>query len=362
MPMQIALVLLAILGACGSDQIHQRLLEPRPWPRRYDVRVLAVDPDRVILEPTADSTRPGVWGLRWQGGYGQIGRIIDSSPTAVAREFEILTGRLRNGEVADVDSWAYAGDPWSAHRIPYRVVDVPSPAGTLPSWFIGGNRRTWAIFVHGLGASPREALRLLPTLHRGGYPSLVIRYRNDTGAPPSADGLRHLGETEWRDLESAARFALERGAEDLLLIGYSMGGNIVTQFLRRSPLSERTAGAILDAPALDWGASVDQVGGSIGLPSLLTAWSKLSFTLRYGIDWRDLTELPHVDDLRIPILLFHGVDDQKVPVEVSDALAEARPDIVTYRRLPGTGHVEAWNVDPAAYEAEVRSFLQEIAS
>ncbi len=353
---------LAVLGACGSDQIHRHLLEPYAWPIRYEVRVLAVGPDRVVLERTADSEKPGVWGLRSPGGYARLGAVVEVNENSVVRELERLEGRLHDGQAADVDPRAYVGDPWLAHRIPFRTVDVASPSGPLPSWLIEGDRRTWAILVHGLGASQEEALRLIPAFHRGGYPSLVIRYRNDPGAPASADGLHHLGETEWRDLASAATFALERGAEDLVLVGYSMGGNMVAQFLRRSPLSDRVVGAILDAPALDWGACVDHAGRSLGLPSPLLAWSRLSFTLRYGIDWADLTELPGVPVWRTPILLFHGAEDRLVPVEGSDALAEARPDLVTYRRVPRAGHVESWNVDPRSYESAVVAFLDEVAS
>ncbi len=45
----------------------------------------------------------------------------------------------------------------------------------------------------------------------------------------------------------------------------------------------------------------------------------------------------------------------------SDALAEARPDIVTYVRTAGVGHVRSWNADPAASEASVQDFLQRVA-
>ena len=79
---------------------------------------------------------------------------------------------------------------------------------------------------------------------------MVITYRNDLGEPESPDGFHWYGQHEWKDLEGAARYALEHGAEELILVGYSMGGGIVMNFLYRSPLANKVEGVILDAPML----------------------------------------------------------------------------------------------------------------
>ena len=44
----------------------------------------------------------------------------------------------------------------------------------------------------------------------------------------------------------------------------------------------------------------------------------------------------------------------------SDALAAARPDIVTYWRVPGAGHVRSWNLHPEEYEARLEAFLRSV--
>jgi uncharacterized protein len=62
----------------------------------------------------------------------------------------------------------------------------------------------------------------------------------------------------------------------------------------------------------------------------------------------------------VPILLFHGDRDETVPVESSDAFAEARPDLVTYQSVHGAGHVEPWNLDPEGYRETVERFLLEL--
>jgi uncharacterized protein len=62
----------------------------------------------------------------------------------------------------------------------------------------------------------------------------------------------------------------------------------------------------------------------------------------------------------MPILLFHGTDDHTVPISSSAAFARALPELVTYHRVAGAGHVESWNVGPARYERRVRTFLARV--
>jgi pimeloyl-ACP methyl ester carboxylesterase len=64
--------------------------------------------------------------------------------------------------------------------------------------------------------------------------------------------------------------------------------------------------------------------------------------------------------VNVPVLLFHGDDDERAPIKTSDRFAEARPDIVTYYVVEGAGHVRAWNADPALYEQRVEEFLRQL--
>ena len=106
------------------------------------------------------------------------------------------------------------------------VEDVDAPLGLMPAWLVCGGSNQWAIFVHGRGSSQREALRILPTLSELGLSTLAIWYRNDEGLPPSSSGRYDYGEGEWEDLEAAVRHALDAGASELVLVGYSMGGGM----------------------------------------------------------------------------------------------------------------------------------------
>src|SRR4029077_18643131 len=159
----------------------------------------------------------------------------------VTRRLLSRDGYLPAGEEVAVTSYVYAGDPQEALGLPFRAVQGPGEPRPMHALLTPASGRTWAIVVHGINSDQQAGLRIAPALHRAGLPSLLIRYREDLGAPASPGGFHHMGLTEWRDLQAAARYALARGARHLVLVGYSMGGAIVTQFMERSPLAPRVA-------------------------------------------------------------------------------------------------------------------------
>ena len=143
------------------------------------------------------------------------------------------------------------------------------------------------------------------------------------------------------------------GARDVVLIGHSMGGGIVVKFLYESPLAGSVTGVVIDSPVMDFEAPVDLGARERNLPGFVAATVKWTATLRFGVDWDAMDYLKDVDRLDAPILLIHGEDDTRVPIETSDKLAELRPDLVTYSVYPDTTHADAWNVDSERYEREL---------
>ena len=355
-----------VLGAGWyyADQIEDGALLVKHEPPKYEVEVVALKEGLVTLRfPTEEDLHkePGTMGLEWPGGYARVGETIQVNGSEAIREYTRLEGNLAVGDLVRLDKHAYPGDPMRAHGIPFEEIEFASPLGELAAWRINGSDDTWVIFVHGKGASGGEALRMVPVVDRAGLPSLVITYRNDVGAPADPSGYYRFGVTEWQDLEAAAQYALDRGATDLVVVGYSMGGGIVVNFLYQSPLADRVVGVILDSPMLDLGATLDLAAQNRNLPAFLTTVAKTISGFRFGIDWEALNYLRRVDEISVPVLLFHGGADDTVPVSTSEKLAESRPDLVTYLLFEDASHVGSWNVDPATYEAAVREFIDRVA-
>jgi len=372
----VVLVALFYLGGGWyfSGRIYTKALsgaEKRAATPSYTIPVVASSADTITLHIPSDPGQlltPGVWGLQWPTGYGQVARIQARTGSTVTRAFHLITGTEppATGTKVALDNKAYPQDPAVGLGIPFQNVTYRGPLGDYPAWFIPGSRDTWTILVHGNSLNRLDTIKIVPVLHQEGFPILVISVRNGIGAPEDPSGMLRYGLTEWRDLQAAVTYAVGHGAQDVVLVGYSMGGGIVASFLERSPLASRVSAAILDSPMMDFGRAVD-LGASdetlpvvgLPLPQSLTDVAKWIAGWRYDVDWKGLNYLAQADALRIPILLFQGAVDQTVPPATSRELAAGRSN-VTLVVVPRADHLDSWNLDPAAYDAAVRTFLDRV--
>jgi uncharacterized protein len=373
-PLGIALVLLLALGYVGigwyvSGEIIDGLRVEAPQPIQYDTQVLALADGEITLErpdePALAADRDAVMGLSWDGGYGQIGPSLSFEGGTEVREFVLLEGAppAIGENPVDVDSFAFPTDPttlWPA----VQTVTYPSPLGELEAWLFPGEGSTWIIGVHGAGADRHELLRLVDATADLGYPILLVRYRNDPGAPRTNGSLILAGQQEWEDVAAAIDYALVNGASDVVLAGASMGGGLTLGYLMEGDV-EVVRGAVLEAPNADLREIVRlrsgealPVGGPLGA-SFLAAGRAFAW-LRTGLDFDAIDYVGRANALTTPILLFHGTDDTTIPMEIGQALAEARPDLVEFHPIEGGFHVRAWNEDPVQYRATLGRFLGQL--
>lgn len=354
--------------------------------REEDQEVLAVIRDgrdlQVILKATPDSTVEGVYGFFFDGGRGhaRLGRILSYSPAeqTVLREVEaVYSGDLTRAR-RGYWSGAVHPDP-AAIGLPAEEVQIEVDGGTAPAWLVRAapasdvpagtpSSDVWAIMVHGRGATRQEGLRAVRVARDLGLSSLLISYRNDGLAPSAEDGRYGLGSTEWHDVEAAISYALDQGAREVVLFGWSMGGAICLQTADLSRYHHLIRAMVLDAPVINWVNVLAHHAELNRIPSAVGRYGQLMMSHRLGrrltglaapVDLKAMDWVSRAVELRTPTLILHSVDDEYVPYGPSADLAERNPEMVTFETFNTARHTKEWNVDPERWEALVTAWLRQ---
>jgi pimeloyl-ACP methyl ester carboxylesterase len=327
----------------------------------------------IILAATPDTIIDGVFSLYWDRdrGHARIGRILSYSPAerTVQREVEeVYSGDLSKARRARWSGAAYPSP--AALGLAAEEVMIDVDGGQAPAWLVasgvGSPSKVCAVMVHGRGATRVEGLRAVRTARELGMDSLLISYRNDGLAPSAPDGRYGLGSTEWRDVEAAMDFALARGAEEIVLFGWSMGGAVSLQAADLSRHRHVIRALVLDAPVVNWvdvlahHAEINRIPYAVGRYGQLMLGHSLGRRLTglaAPLDLKVMDWEARAVELRTPTLVIHSVDDDYVPYGPSATMARRNPDMVTFEPFERARHTKEWNVDPQKWERLVRSWL-----
>ncbi|MFJ9418558.1 alpha/beta hydrolase [Streptomyces sp. NPDC101227] len=333
----------------------------RPLPGDSRLTVHSVTDDLITLTRSFESLRPGVYGLTGAGCHAEIGPVVHGTPhapdTVVRRLTRVTHGTLRPGLRMRLTPQVHIGNPRDALGADSADVDIPGELGPLPAWFVPGVRDTWVITAHGLGTTREHPMIVMPFLRRYRLPVLDIAYRNDLGAPATTDGINHLGDAEWRDLDAAIRYAVRYGAHDVVLYGWSTGATMALRAAGHSALRGRISGLILDSPVLDRHATVRALAAARGVPRALLPLVVRAAEGITGLPVHRPADAVDPATLTVPTLLFHGPDDTIAPWAASRSFAARRTDLITLQPVPHAPHAAMWNADPPRYEEALRRFL-----
>lgn len=340
-----------------------------PKRREQDVRILSHDERTITLSITPGSVTPGRYTLWFseESGHARVGEVISRSGRSVTRELLAVDfGDLAAARRGRLTGWYYLSPEEFGH--PWSDVQIETELGPAPAWLIPAAEPStrWAIHVHGRAVRREETLRGVPVFREAGFTSLVVSYRNDGDAPASADGRYALGAAEWRDVDAAMRYAVDHGAEQIVLFGWSMGGAISLQALTRSELADAVIGIALDSPVVDWvtalhyQAALNRLPRFVGVGAMVllrSAWALPLTGSAEPIDLGRLDLVARARELDVPVLIMHSEHDGYVPITASRALAVARPDIVTFVPFREARHTRLWNFNPKRWNGAIRDWL-----
>ncbi|MFH9067008.1 alpha/beta hydrolase [Streptomyces coeruleorubidus] len=333
----------------------------RPLPTEPRLTVHGTAAGQISLTRDLAALRPGRYGLSGNGTHAVVGPVLagasDTADTVVRRLESVTHGTLKPGDKAWLTPNVHVGNPSTALGLEHADIDIPGELGALPAWFVPGARDTWVIAVHGLGTTRELAMNVMEFLHRSHFPVLALAYRGDLGAPRPPDGLNHLGQTEWRDLDAAIRYAVRYGARQIVLHGWSTGATMALRAATHSGLRDRVSGLVLDSPVLSWETTLRALAAARRTPGALLPLAVRAAQGRTGLYGDRAGNTDPAAGLQIPALVFHGPGDTVAPWQLSRRLAAARPDMVALRTVGNAPHGAMWNADPQGYEEALRRFL-----
>lgn len=340
--------------------------------RTYDVRIQEVCQRHgqtfVRLPRTADTELLGSYTLITadSGAFVNVGPVVSADATSVERELlDAPAGLLTAGEFVRFTGWWFR----NPNVLPERPHSTEVTLGGFPAWKIWKATETdrWAVHVHGRTATRQETLRGVPAFLEAGFTNLVVTYRNDQGVQAGRNRRFALGSEEWRDVEHAVHYAIRQGAQEIVLVGWSMGASICLQLLDRSVSASRISAVMFDSPALDWNDILRYHAKLSRLPAVFAGQARV--LLQRGIvrsgapggipfDRMSATQIlrRHV----VPILILHSADDGYVPIGPSQELARALSQNVKLEVFREARHCKLWNIDSERYRSVVTQWLREL--
>ncbi len=172
------------------------------------------------------------------------------------------------------------------------------------------------LYFHGNGDTLAYRARRVAAYQAAGYGVFMMAYRGysgSTGAPSEAaivtdallayDTLRREGVTP----------------ENIVLYGESLGSNVATQVA----VSRPAAGLVLEAP----------------FTSMVDAWRQFVPFLPVGMLLEDRFDTMRIiADLRMPLLVIHGVRDRMVGIALGRRVFAAAPEPKRLVAYPESGH------------------------
>ncbi|TGD09855.1 alpha/beta fold hydrolase [Brevibacterium sp. S111] len=368
--------LISVASSGLAAYFARRIVVPENAPEELDILHIDGFPPnmRIHLPADEETTVPGAYGLYFNQGAGHavIGDIVEYDPRSRTVSREILS--VTRGDIRRAWRGRWTGivypDPVAA-GVNFDDIEIRSDAGRLPAWLLPTDhpepQETWAILIHGRASTRAEGLRAAPVLNTLGVPAIAMSYRNDAEVRVETTSRYGLGDTEWIDVDAAIDCAVARGAKNVVLFGWSMGGAIALQAASRGRNRRYVTSLVLDGPVVDWVNVLDGQAKKNLLPTpiakltlemITQPWARPITGLETPLDLDRMDWVTRAAELDVPVLLIHSDDDEFVPSGPSHALASVRRDLVTMPTYSKAHHTKEWNIDPVRWEDDVANFLE----
>ena len=231
----------------------------------------------------------------------------------------------------------------------------------LSGWYLpGDDSGPHLIFVHGIGSvrSGDKAVGLAARIVGLGYNVLMfdLRGHGSSGGDKVSGGFY-----ERADVLGAFDYLLRRGVDigRVGLMGFSMGAATSIMAAAQEPRITALAADSTYANASELIAR--EAARKTPIPCWLTPVfmpaSKLMANGIYGIDIGSLVPEESVADLGYPVLVIHGTEDKRIPLEQGQRVADAAKEGSSIWLVPEVDHVDAFLTYPDEYTERVDEYF-----
>lgn len=201
----------------------------------------------------------------------------------------------------------------------------------LDGWFFPATSTQGAVIAHGWGGNRETFLDLAEYLQRHGINVLTFDMRGGTGR-------NTYGQRESGDIAGAVQWLTDSkafGLKDIVLIGNSIGGAASIDYAVDHP---ELQGLVLISSVIDLRYTKNFYARDFHLlfPSVYAAG--VTFTERILYDVSPTNPINVFDQLTMPTLVLHGVDDPKSPIKVIYTLQQKNKQNVQFVIVVGEGH------------------------
>lgn len=182
----------------------------------------------------------------------------------------------------------------------------------------------------------------------------------DQRACGSSDGnVISFGINEHRDCLGWVDFAVKHFGPEarFILTGISMGASTVLNAAGQS-LPENVVGVLADCGYSSPSEIIKKVIADMKLPANIAyPFVQLGARLFGHFNLDEIAPVDAVKNCKLPVIFFHGEDDDFVPCKMSKQNFDACPSKKRLVTIPGAGHGLCYLVDPELYLQEMRSFF-----
>jgi hypothetical protein len=360
---------LAIFVLAGAIVVARRVIADRP---RRSLRLLAADDRAVTVPATMETLAAGTYGIWYDNfrSHAVIGAVLENTGSTVTREVLKVSGSSLQGVQEAVWTGQVIRSPECAGDSADIV--IAGARGTVSAWMIRpaasiSLSSTWAIHVHGIRSSREGSLRSVPSALALGMTSLVITFVGYADAEAGRRPPASLGASEWKDVDAAVEYAVQNGAERVVLFGWSMGASAALLTAERSAHRDRVAGLVLIGPATSWRRIIVHAARKAHLPGFaghLACWvlgTPLVSRLAGAPSTIPIADLDWTTRRRIeqPILVIHSAGDEQIPLTFSKQFIATHARNSYLAELPSALHCSEYNVAPNEFDSTVARWWRE---